>query len=75
MSVVVISMGCKGTLLLRKDVRERKRRAFRYCNPNTPFDYASNCEIVWESIRKSEEELLRVQEKESLSQGHVDKLR
>lgn len=62
-------MACKGGLLLRKDIRERKRRAFRYCNPNTPFDYTSNCEIVWESIRRTEEDLLRGQEKEPLSEG------
>ena len=66
MPVAVISIGCKGALLVRKDIRERKRRAFRNCNPNTPFDYASNCEIVWESIRRSEEELARRQDKEPL---------
>ena len=66
MPVAVISIGCKGALLVRKDILERKRRAFRNCNPNTPFDYASNCEIVWESIRRSEEELARRQDKEPL---------
>ena len=42
------------TILLRKVLERRKRRAFQNCNPNTPSDYVENCVIVWDSIHRTE---------------------
>ena len=41
-------------IMLRKDLRLRKERAYTYCDPKLHEEYKANCVVVWNSIERIE---------------------
>ena len=49
MNTPEVSLSANRLIMLRKDLRRRKERAYAYCDPKLHEEYKANCVVVWNS--------------------------